>query len=108
MKLLKAVLKVVGIFLIVLLLGVAALIGMVRWEHGAEMTLPKPTGRFAVGQTAFVWTNDALTDDLAPTPETKRTVFVWMWYPASTAQPSALADYMPPAWRSAQEKRWYH
>jgi dienelactone hydrolase len=102
MKLVKAVLKVGGIFLIVLLLGVAALIGMVRWEHGAEMTLPKPTGRFAVGRTTFVWTNDALTDDLAPQPGAKRTVFVWMWYPASTSQPAVPAPYLPAAWRQAR------
>jgi hypothetical protein len=38
----KAVLKVAGIFLIVVLLGVTTLIGMVRWEHAVEMTLPNP------------------------------------------------------------------
>jgi dienelactone hydrolase len=92
------------VFIAVLVLGGVTLVALVRWEHGSQMTLPKPTGRFAVGWTSFIWTNDALTDDLAPTPGTKRTVFVWMWYPASTAQPAALADYMPPAWRSAQEK----
>lgn len=102
MKRVQAVLKTAGMFLIVLLLGVATLIGMVRWEHGAEMTLPKPTGRFAIGRTTFVWTNEALTDDLGPEPGTKRPVFVWMWYPASTSQPAATAPYLPEAWRRAQ------
>jgi len=98
----KAALKVTGTLLIVVLGGVATLIGMVRWEHDAELTLPRPTGRFTIGRATFVWTNDALTDDLAPEPGTKRTVFVWMWYPASTAGRAAAAPYLPAAWRQAQ------
>ena len=86
----------------VLVVAVAAMIGMVRWEHGAEMTLPRPTGHFSVGRTTFVWTNDALADDLAPEVGTKRTVFTWMWYPASAARPGVAAPYLPTAWREAQ------
>ena len=104
MKWIKNLLKIAGLFIAVFVLGGVALVAMVRWEHGREMTLPKPTGRFAVGRTTFTWTNDALTDELAPTPGTKRTVFVWMWYPASTAQPAAPAEYLPRAWRSAWEE----
>ena len=87
MKMIKSLLKIAGVFIAVLLLGGVVLVAMVRWEHARPMTLPKPTGPFAVGRTSFTWTNDALTDDLAPIPGTKRTVFVWMWYPASTARP---------------------
>jgi dienelactone hydrolase len=100
MKVIKALLKLVGAFIA---LGVGTFIVLLRSEHGNEMTLPKPTGRFAVGRTSFTWTNDRLTDELAPSPGTKRTVFVWMWYPASTTQPAPPADYLPPAWRSAQD-----
>ncbi len=102
MALVKAALKATGIFLVVVLVGAAALIGLVRWEHGSDMTLPRPTGRFAVGRTSFTWTNDALTDELAPVPGTKRTVFVWMWYPAVTSPQAETAPYLPPAWRVAQ------
>jgi len=98
----RAVLKSATILLIVALLGIATLIGLVRWEHGAEMTLPAPTGPFAVGRTTFVWTNEALTDDLSPEAGTKRTVFAWMWYPASRSETDAPAPYLPPAWRQAQ------
>jgi predicted dienelactone hydrolase len=98
----NVVLKTAGIVLAVVLVGVATLIGLVRWEHGAEMTLPGPTGRFAVGRTSFTWTNDALTDDLAPAPGTRRTVFVWMWYPAVRSTSAATAPYLPTAWREAQ------
>ena len=102
MKWVQSLLKIAAVFIAVLVLGGVALVAMVRWEHGRQMTLPKPTGRFVVGRTSFTWTNDALTDDLAPTPGTKRTVFVWMWYPASTEPPAVPAEYLPPAWRSAQ------
>src|ERR1041385_2539946 len=102
MKWIRRLLKIVGVLIVVLVLGGVTLVAMVRWEHGSEMTLPKPTGRFVVGRTSFTWTNEVLNDNLAPTPGTKRTVFVWMWYPASTAQHPVSADYMPPAWRSAQ------
>jgi hypothetical protein len=68
MKWSKVLLKIAGVFVAVLVLGGVALVAMVRWEHGRQMTLPKPTGRFAVGRTSFTWVNDALTDDLAPIP----------------------------------------
>src|SRR5262249_55038656 len=102
MKWLKGLLEIAGVFIAVLVLGGVALVAMVRWEHARQMTLPKPTGRLEVGRTSLTWTNDALADDLAPMPGAKRTVFVWTWYPASTAQPAAPAEYLPSAWRSAQ------
>jgi dienelactone hydrolase len=66
------------------------------------MTLPSPTGQLPVGRTTFVWTNDALTDDLAPVPGTKRTVFAWLWYPAAVSPGGAPAEYLPAAWRKAR------
>ena len=103
MKIVNVVLKTAGIFLALVVVGVATLIGLVRREHGAGMTLPAPTGRFAVGRTSFIWTNDALTDDLAPAPGTKRTVFVWMWYPSAPSPQDETAPYQPSAWREAQQ-----
>ena len=103
MKWTKRLLKVAAAFIVVLIVGAVGLVALVRWEHGRPMTLPRPTGHFAVGRTSFTWTNDALADELAPLPGTQRTVFAWMWYPASTAHAAAPAEYLPPAWRSAQE-----
>jgi predicted dienelactone hydrolase len=101
-KLVTGALKATAMLAMSVLVGVAILIGMVRWEHGSGTTLPKPTGGFAVGRTGFVWTNDALTDDLAPVQGITRTVFVWMWYPAVTSSSDASAPYLPTAWRDAQ------
>jgi dienelactone hydrolase len=96
------VVKIAGILTVVVLCSVAALVGMVRVEHGTAMTLPAPTGRNAVGRTTFTWTNDALADELAPDAATRRTVFVWLWYPASTSRPAPAAPYLPAPWREAQ------
>ena len=103
MKIRKLLRKVVAIVVVVLFLGVATLVGLVRWEHTSDLTLPKPTGHFSVSRTNFFWTDDALTDDLAPTPGTKRSVFVWMWYPSTIAPNAPPAEYLPTAWRTAQQ-----
>ena len=36
---------------------VAILLVVMWFEHRAEMTLPKPTGPFAVGRISYAWTN---------------------------------------------------
>ena len=92
-----AALVVLGIF------GLTILLIMMLWEHGTELTLPALTGQFAVGRSTFVWVNDALTDELAPSPGTKREVLVWMWYPAVASTSDRPAEYLPAPWREALE-----
>ncbi|MFY9823415.1 MAG: family membership [Thermoanaerobaculia bacterium] len=77
-------------------LGVGALLGSLWLEHRTEVTLPTPTGPFAVGRSIEDWTDAATLDTLAPMPGTKRELLVWIWYP-SAAGPSAamLDDYVP-------------
>ena len=75
------------------LCGIAAvcLLLFVMWrEHTAPVTLPSPTGSFAVGRTQFALKNPGSQDELA----------VWIWYPADRGQ-QPKADYLPPAWRQA-------
>ena len=85
--------------------GVAVLLILMWKEHGTELTLPALTGHFAVGRTTFVWVNDALTDELAPSPGRKREVLVWMWYPAAASASDRPADYLPANWREALERQ---
>ena len=59
-------------------------------EHELPLTLPTPTGPFAVGRVSGVWHDAARNSDLA----------VWIWYP-SVAGSGRPADYLPPAWRTA-------
>ena len=75
-------------------LGVAALAGSLWLEQRTELTLPTPTGSFAVGRAIQDWTADRAMDTLAPAPGTKRELLVWIWYPAA-AGPAAVDDYAP-------------
>jgi pimeloyl-ACP methyl ester carboxylesterase len=76
-------------------LGIAALFGFLWLEHRTVVTLPTPTGSFAVGRTIQDWTDNAVLDTLAPTPGTKRELLVWIWYPSAAAQSTAKDDYLP-------------
>jgi hypothetical protein len=80
--------------------GLILLFASLWWEHKTEITLPTPTGHFAVGRTTYAWINKAETDELAPSPGGKREVVVWIWYPAA-ATSGAPVDYVPALWRSA-------
>ncbi len=93
-----AVLTMLGI------LGVAALLVSLWLEHRTEITLPTPTGPFAVGRSIYAWVDDVHLDTLAPVPGTKRELLVWIWYPAA-AGPSAavMDDYLPAPWRAADK-----
>jgi dienelactone hydrolase len=77
----------------VALSGIAAvclLLLTMWWEHTTTVTLPIPTGTFAVGRTLVAWKNPASSQELA----------VWIWYPAARSdQPTT--EYLPPAWRDA-------
>ena len=81
--------------------GQSVLLTFLWREHKTEITLPEPTGHFAVGRTMYAWVNNAEKDELAPYPGTKRAVVVWIWYPAAPATSAAPAEYLPGPWRAA-------
>jgi dienelactone hydrolase len=91
--LVRSVFKVFSASAIFAVLGVTALLGSLWVERRSEITLPVPTGPFAVGRTIYDWTNDAELDNSAP--ETKRELLVWIWYPAAVQSDSAVDDYVP-------------
>src|ERR1700730_288175 len=82
-------------------LGIAVLFGSLWLEHRTEITLPTPTGSFAVGRAIYDWTDDATLDTLAPVAGTKRELLVWIWYPAAAGQSVAKDDYVPAQMRAA-------
>ncbi len=90
-----AVLAMLGV------LGVGALLGSLCLERRTEITLPTPTGPFAVGRAIYDWTDDARLDTLAPVPGTKRELLVWIWYPSAAEQSVAMDDYVPAQMRAA-------
>src|ERR1700694_1562614 len=84
------------------LVGLTMLFALLWREHKTEITLPAPTGQFAVGRTTYTWVNNLETDELSPFPGAKREVVVWIWYPA--AAPTAATEYLPASWRLALEQ----
>jgi dienelactone hydrolase len=71
-------------------------------ERQSIVTLPVPTGPYAVGRVGTTWTDPGAVDPWAPVPGTARSLAAWIWYPAAAeAGTSAPADYMPPAWQAA-------
>ncbi len=66
-------------------LGIATLFAALWLEHRTDISLPEPTGAFAVGRALFDWRDD---------PATKRELLVWIWYPASQSG-AAFDDYVP-------------
>ncbi|MET9018500.1 hypothetical protein ABZV93_00805 [Actinopolymorpha sp. NPDC004070] len=78
----------------------AGYIGYVAVRSARPVTLPAPTGKYAVGRTAYDWTDAGRTDPLAPHPGSARELSVWLWYPVSRADARRghPARYAPGAW----------
>src|SRR5258708_21808760 len=76
-------------------LGVAALFGFLWLENRSEVTLPAPTGSFAVGRAIYDWIDSATLDTLAPVPGTKRELLVWIWYPSAAGPSVVMDEYLP-------------
>ena len=97
----KALVAIAGV-----VVGLVAILLLVMWwEHRTAITLPAPTGSFAVGRTTYAWTNDLEGDELALAPGSKRQVLVWMWYPAAPSHADAPTEYLPGVWRAAVAKQ---
>jgi predicted dienelactone hydrolase len=97
-RLLLRVLKGCSALLMLAVLGVAALLLLVWLEHRSLVTLPVPTGSFAVGREIYDWPDSAV-DTLAPVAGATRELLVWMWYPAVRGA-SAADEYLPVRLRS--------
>ena len=99
-----AFLKALAVLVLLAVAGIAALLGSMWLDHTRETTLTMPTGPFAVGRTAYAWSDVVQLDPMAPQPGTKRELFVWIWYPAAHRLPAPkTADYLPAPWRTAVE-----
>src|SRR6202023_746044 len=69
-------------------------------ERRTDVTLPAPTGPFAVGRSLFDWVDDTTLDALAPEPKTKRELLVWTWYPAAEQSGAVPDSYVPASVRA--------
>jgi predicted dienelactone hydrolase len=82
-------------------LAATALIAALAYERTHDVTLPDPSGPFAVGRTTDVWTDDSHVDPFGETPDAKRELVVWIWYPSTPPSTAEPAPYLPDAWRAA-------
>ncbi len=67
------------------------------------VTLPAPTGPYAVGRTLTEWTDTTRPETLGSDTNQPRALTVWLWYPADPPQDSTPAAYLPPAWAHARD-----
>lgn len=91
----RRILRVFAMLTMLGILGVAVMLVALWLEHRTEITLPTPTGPFAVGRAIYDWTDEKTVDTLAPVAATKRELLVWIWYPAEAKRASAPDDYLP-------------
>jgi len=91
----RRILRFFGILSLLAVLGIGALLASLWIEHRGEVTLPTPTGNFAVSRSIYDWVDDHGLDPLAPTPRTKRELLVWIWYPAAPAPSAPVDAYVP-------------
>jgi len=94
-RLLRGVLKSFAVLAVLGVLGIVALFGFLWLENRSDVTLPTPTGSFAVGRAIHDWTDSVALDPLAPVPGTKRELLVWIWYPSAAGQSVVMDDYLP-------------
>jgi predicted dienelactone hydrolase len=91
----------IGALVLLALPVIAILLGL---RQPRSLTLPRPTGPYAVGRLVVDWRDDNRVDPFAP-PGTKRELPVWIWYPAPPQTSGAPATYMPDRWREAMQPR---
>jgi dienelactone hydrolase len=75
--------------------ALALLFALLWSDHFRSTSLPTPTGPFAVGRAIYDWTDADGLDPLAPAPNTKRELLVWVWYPAERRSSNKVVDYLP-------------
>jgi dienelactone hydrolase len=96
--------KAVAGFGMLVVLGIAALLGLLLFDRNRDTLLPAPTGPFAVARTTVVSVQEQM-DPLAP-PDAKRELLAWVWYPAARRQlVEPVDDYLPATWRAAMERQ---
>jgi predicted dienelactone hydrolase len=97
--------RLLQLLLLLGLLLIIAGIAYVEVRRHQPLTLPAPTGPYAVGRVEYAWTDQARTDPLAPHAGTKRALVVWAWYPAAGVPSAQPAPYLPPPWATVSDQQ---
>jgi hypothetical protein len=97
-KSLKMLARIVLISLLIILVTIVSGVAFIEIRVHQTVTLPTPTGSYAVGRTEYDWTDQSRIDTLAPHAGTKRELVVWAWYPAVHQAHGQRASYLPQKW----------
>ncbi|MGZ3638934.1 MAG: alpha/beta hydrolase family protein [Ktedonobacterales bacterium] len=89
-----------------LLVAVATLSVVVQAQRSAQVTLPAPTGPYAVGRTLYDWIDPSRAETFAPKPGAHRELMVWVWYPATPPPDAHTAPYLPETWAQVVDDDW--
>ncbi len=97
---------------VLLLAGIGAAVGVlvvllallyVVIQRNHTVTLPAPTGHYAVGRVLDDWTDESRQETLTSSTDRYRELTVWIWYPADPPPGAAPARYLPKAWARARD-----
>jgi dienelactone hydrolase len=79
-----------------IVLALLALVALADAAGAVQLDqLPRPTGPFAIGTTTRQWTDTTRTEPFTGDPHDKRTVDVFIWYPAALNSARAPTPYVP-------------
>ena len=94
-RILPIVLRICVALAVTFAVIIGALVGYSAVHRAEAVTLPAPTGPFAVGRTIVEWTDTGRPDPLGQAPNVPRELQVWIWYPAEQTTSAPLAPYLP-------------
>ncbi len=88
-------------------IGLAVLMGGVLYcviQRNRTVTLPAPTGPYAVGRVLTEWTDTSRQETLTSSANHNRELTVWVWYPADPQPGVTSAPYLPHVWAHARDQ----
>lgn len=91
-------LRVLFVVTLLVIAGCGAYVGYAAVRSAQPVTLPAPTGHYAVGRTITEWADGTRADPLAPRSGSPRRLSVWLWYPATPGIDTRTAPYTPGPW----------
>lgn len=96
----RRIVRYVAALAIVGALGFFAMLVPISIERNSELTLPLPSGPYAVSREISVWVDNAHPDPVGP-PGAKRELVIWIWYPAEAERPANGTGSYLPMWLQA-------
>lgn len=100
----RILIKISVWFLIATSFVIGVVIGLLFLEHHRTVTLPRPTGPYAVGRFTGLIEDDGEKQFLSPNPSEPRRASIWAWYPTDASSIAKRCDYLPEMWRSALDQ----